>query len=150
MSFGIVLVEVIKMYANKAEEMVDFVELLRCQSYDQVFELKKKIGEERFGELEAMYERLKSEDDVNVTGSSVEISEQEKMIDLSRLENVEVELTDILKMMLCTSTSELRSLHLSSKNYYVVETYQAIYEYLKENPGQVPIVVTIKVSSLLK
>lgn len=138
------------MYANKAEEMVDFVELLRCQSYDQVYDLKKKIGEERFHELEKMYERIKNEDEVQVTGSSIEICEQEKTIDLSRLENVEVEMIDILKMMLCSSTQQLRSLHLSSKNYYVVETYHDIYDYLKEQTEQIPVVITIKVSSIVK
>lgn len=138
------------MYTNKAEKMLDFVELLRCQNYDQVFDLKKKIGKERFEALEEMYEKLKTEDEVLVTGSSIAVCEQEKTIDLTRLSDVETELVDILKMMLCTTTNELRSLHLSSKNYYVVETYHAIYDYLKENPDQVPITVSIKVSSLIK
>lgn len=138
------------MYANKAEKMMDFVNLLRCQSYDEVFCLKKSIGEERFQQLEEMYERLKEEDKIDVIGSSIEVYEQEKVIDLNRLENMEQELIDILKMMLCSNTNELRRLHLKSKNYYVVETYHDIYDYLKNHPDQTPLIVRIKVSSLIK
>lgn len=138
------------MYKNKAEKMMDFVELLRCQSYDEVFCLKKSIGRERFQQLEEMYERLKEEDQIDVIGSSIEVLEQEKVIDLSRLENMEKDLIDILRMMLCTTTSELSHLRLVSKNYYVVETYHDIYDYLKKHPDQTPLIVRIKVSSLVK
>lgn len=138
------------MYDNKAEKMMDFVELLRCRSYDEVFSLKKSIGEDRFHQLEEMYERLKEEDQIDVIGSSIEVYDQEKVIDLSRLEDVEKDLIDILKMMLCSTTSELSRLRLSSKNYYVVETYHDIYDYLKNYPDQTPLIVRIKVSSLVK
>ncbi len=137
------------MYDNKAEKMMDFVELLRCQNYDEVFSLKKSIGEDRFRELEEMYERLKEEDQIDVVGSSIEVYDQEKVVDLSRLEDMEKDLIDILRMMLCTTTSELSSLRLSSKNYYVVETYHDIYNYLKMYPDHTPLIVRIKVSSLV-
>lgn len=137
------------MYTNKAEEMIDFVELLRCQSYDDVYDLKQKIGEERFKVLEEIYEYHRKDEDVIVEGTSIEVCEQEKNIDLSRLQNAEVELVDILRMMMCSTTKDLTGLRLSSKNYYVVETYHDIYDFLKEQQEQIPIMVNIKVTSLV-
>lgn len=137
------------MYTNKAEEMIDFVELLRCQSYDDVYDLKQKIGEERFKVLEEIYEYHRKDEEMIVEGTSIEVCEQEKNIDLSRLQNAEVELIDILRMMMCSTTKDLTGLRLSSKNYYVVETYHDIYDFLKEQQEQIPIMVNIKVTSLV-
>lgn len=140
------------MYKNKLEELLNFLELLRCKSYDEVYLLKKRIGVETFRKLEERYELLRNEDDNNIIGSSLEVLEQERTIDLSHLtKNKELEeLHFILQVLLCTDANKLKNIEIPTENYFLVQLYQDYIQFLNsEHIKKTPILLNIKVTSFI-
>ncbi len=140
------------MYKNKLEELLNFLELLRCKSYDEVYLLKKRIGVETFRKLEERYELLRNEDDNNIIGSSLEVLEQERTIDLSHLtKNKELEeLYFILRVLLCTDVNKLKNIEIPTENYFLVQLYQDYIQFLNsEHIKKTPILLNIKVTSFI-
>ena len=140
------------MYKYKLEEMFDYLELLRCSSYDDAFILKKRIGDERFKRLEERYESLKQEYQEEITGSSLEVVEQERTIDFSQLSKGQEweEICFILQVLLTTDVETLKKLKIPTKNYFLVQLYQEYLRFLKEEPvHKIPILLNIKVTSFV-
>ena len=140
------------MYKNKLEELLNFLELLRCKSYDEVYLLKKRIGVETFRKLEERYELLRNEDDNNIIGSSLEVLEQERTIDLSHLtKNKELEeMYFILQVLLCTDINKLKNIKIPTENYFLVQLYQDYIQFLNsEHIKKTPILLNIKVTSFI-
>ena len=140
------------MYKNKLEELLNFLELLRCKSYEEVYLLKKRIGVETFRKLEERYELLRNEDDNNIIGSSLEVLEQERTIDLSHLtKNKELEeLYFILRVLLCTDVNKLKNIEIPTENYFLVQLYQDYIQFLNsEHIKKTPILLNIKVTSFI-
>lgn len=139
------------MYKNKLEELLNFLELLRCKSYDEVYLLKKRIGKELFEKLELRYEELKTEEP-QVIGNSLEVFEQERTIDLNNLtkNNEYNELCFILKIMLCNNLDELKKLSIINNNYYLMKIYEDYLSFFKsENIHKIPILINIKITSFI-
>lgn len=139
------------MYKNKLEELLNFLELLRCKSYDEVYLLKKRIGKELFTKLELRYEELKN-DDPRVVGNSLEVLEQERTIDFSNLtkNNEYNELCFVLKIMLCSNIEELRGLSIPNNNYYLMKIYEDYLSFFKsEKVHKIPILINIKITSFI-
>ncbi len=139
------------MYKNKLEELLNFLELLRCKSYDEVYLLKKRIGKELFTKLELRYEELKN-DDPRVVGNSLEVLEQERTIDFSNLtkNNEYNELCFVLKIMLCSNIEELKSLSIPNNNYYLMKIYEDYLSFFKsEKVHKIPILINIKITSFI-
>ncbi len=140
------------MYKYKLEEMFDFLELLRCSSYDDVFILKKRIGDERFKRLEERYESLKQEYQEEITGSSLEVLEQERTIDFSQLtKNHEwEEICFILQLLLSPDVETILKMKVPTTNYFLVQLYQEYVQFLKaEKVKKIPILLHIKVTSFI-
>ena len=139
------------MYKNKLEELLNFLELLRCKSYDEVYLLKKRIGKELFEKLELRYEELKSEEP-QVIGNSLEVFEQERTIDLNNLtkNNEYNELCFILKIMLSNNLEELKKISIINNNYYLMKIYEDYLSFFKsENIHKIPILINIKITSFI-
>ena len=139
------------MYQHKLEEMFDFLELLRCQSYEDIYQLKKRIGEDRFRHLEERYASLKEERE-EVVGSSLEVVEQERTIDFSQLSKGQEwqEICFILQVLLSTDVETLKQLKIPTKNYFLVQLYQEYLHFLKEESiHKIPILLNIKVTSFV-
>ena len=140
------------MYQKKLEEMFDFLELLRCCSYEDIYQLKKRIGEDRFHHLEERYASLKEEREEEVVGSSLEVVEQERTIDFSQLSKGQEweEICFILQVLLTTDVETLKKLKIPTKNYFLVQLYQEYLRFLKEEPvHKIPILLNIKVTSFV-
>lgn len=140
------------MYQHKLEEMFDFLELLRCCSYEDIYQLKKRIGEDRFHHLEERYVSLKEEREEEVVGSSLEVVEQERTIDFSQLSKGQEweEICFILQVLLTTDVETLKKLKIPTKNYCLVQLYQEYLRFLKEEPvHKIPILLNIKVTSFV-
>ena len=140
------------MYKYKLEEMFDFLELLRCSSYDDVFILKKRIGDERFKRLEERCESLKQEYQEEITGSSLEVLEQERTIDFSQLtKNHEwEEICFILQLLLSPDVETILKMKVPTTNYFLVQLYQEYVQFLKaEKVKKIPILLHIKVTSFI-
>lgn len=139
------------MYKSKLEELLNFLELLRCKSYDEVYLLKKKIGKELFEKLELRYEELKNEEP-EVIGNSLEVFEQERTIDFNNLtkNNEYNELCFALKIMLCSNIEELKSLSIPNNNYYLMKIYEDYLSFFKsEKVHKMPILINIKITSFI-
>lgn len=139
------------MYKSKLEELLNFLELLRCKSYDEVYLLKKRIGEDLFQKLEKRYQELK-EDEPKVIGTSLEVLEQERTIDFSNLtkNNEYNELCFILKLMLCSNINELKKLSIPNNNYYLIKIYEDYLSFFRnESVQKIPILINIKITSFI-
>lgn len=133
---------------NKVEEMNNFARLLNCKSYGEILDLKKELDDDMYNKITTMYERL------YMDCSNSEIIVQEKIIDLSKINNQQIddELKDIIKILLTTSIEQLDNLKINTNNDYINEIYNDAYEILLKQRliKNKPNYLNIKVTSIIK
>lgn len=133
---------------NKVEEMNNFARLLNCKSYGEILDLKRELDDDMYNKITTMYERL------YMDYANSEIIVQEKIIDLSKINNQQIdnELKDIIKILLTTSIEQLDNLKINTNNDYINEIYNDAYEILLKQRliKNKPNYLNIKVTSIIK